>query len=43
MQPLTDAQIEKLASKAGVKRIAVENFLGTLYAPAGRGQPVESV
>jgi hypothetical protein len=36
MQPLIDEQIEKLASKAGVKRTAVENFLGTLYAPAGR-------
>jgi len=35
MKPLTDAQIEALAIRAGVKRIAVENFLGTLDAHAG--------
>ena len=27
---ITDTQIEKLASRKGVKKIAVENFLGTL-------------
>ena len=36
MQPLTNEQIEKLASKSGVKRVAVENFLGTLDERAGR-------
>ena len=36
MRQLTDAEIDKLANQNGVKKIAVENFLGTLYAPAGR-------
>jgi hypothetical protein len=35
MRELTAAEIERLASRAGVKRIAVENFLSTLYPPAG--------
>jgi len=29
MRELTTAEIEKLAGKTGVRRIAVENFLGT--------------
>jgi len=36
MKHLTAEQIEKLASRAGVKRRAVENFLGTLCADAGK-------
>jgi hypothetical protein len=36
MRNLTDAEIAKLASRAGVKKVAVENFLGSLYAPAGQ-------
>ena len=35
MKELTAAQIEKYASRKGVRRIAVENFLGTLDASAG--------
>lgn len=31
MRNLTASEIEKLASRKGVKRIAVENFLGTLF------------
>lgn len=30
LRVLTSAEIDKLASRAKVKRIAVENFLGTL-------------
>jgi hypothetical protein len=30
MRDLTDKEIEELASRRGVKRIAVENFLSTL-------------
>ena len=30
MKPLNATEIEKFASKTGVRRIAVENFLGTL-------------
>jgi hypothetical protein len=35
MRELTAAQIEKLASRAGVRRVAVENFLGTLDPASG--------
>ena len=35
---LTEAEIEKLASRGGVRRIAVVNFLGTL---SGRGREGE--
>ena len=31
MNPLTTDKIEKLASRKGVKKVAVENFLGTLW------------
>ena len=37
MRDLTDVEIEKFASRAGVKRIAVVNFLGTLDERAGAG------
>ncbi len=30
MRELTTSEIERLASKKGVRRIAVENFLGTM-------------
>lgn len=30
MRPLTAQEIDKLASRKGVRRIAVENFLGTM-------------
>jgi len=32
MRELTDSEIEKLASRKGVRRIAVENFLATVTA-----------
>lgn len=35
MKHLTNEEIEKLASKKGVKRIAVENFLSTLDLKIG--------
>jgi hypothetical protein len=35
MRALTSAEIEGLASRPGVKRIAVETFLLTLDLPAG--------
>lgn len=35
MRELTSAEIEKLASGKGVKRIAVENFLSTLDTSIG--------
>jgi hypothetical protein len=36
MRNLTAVEIAKLASQTDVKKIAVENFLGSLYAPAGK-------
>ncbi|MFA6016450.1 MAG: hypothetical protein WC742_15435 [Gallionellaceae bacterium] len=36
MRNLTAVEIAKLASQTDVKKIAVENFLSTLYAPAGK-------
>ena len=30
MRTLTESEIEKLASRKGVRRIAVKNFLGTM-------------
>lgn len=39
MRELTNAEIEKLAGRAGVRRSAVENFLGTLgHAGSKRGE-----
>ena len=35
MKYLTVSEIEKLASRSGVKRIAVENFLMTLHESSG--------
>ena len=35
MRELTAVEIEQLAGRPGVKRLAVENFLSTLYLPAG--------
>jgi hypothetical protein len=35
MRNLTDAEIEQLAARQGVRRIAVENFLGTLDTSVG--------
>ncbi len=34
---LTNEQIEKLASRQGARRIAVENFLGTIDSMDGLG------
>ena len=39
MRKLTDAEITKFASRAGVRKIAVENFLGSLgYAGSARDE-----
>ena len=35
MRQLTDAEVAKFATRKGAKRIAVENFLGTLDERAG--------
>ena len=37
MRELTSVEIDKLASKKGARRVAVENFLGTLDASIGYG------
>ena len=42
MRRLTEEEIECLASRPGVKRIAVENFHSTLYLPAGFRGNVEN-
>ncbi len=34
MRQLTNSEIDKFAARTGVKKIAVENFLDTLYEPA---------
>lgn len=36
MRNLTSVEIDKLASRANVKRVAVENFLGTLFDSTAR-------
>lgn len=36
-KPLTSEEIEKYASRKGVKKIAVENFLGTLGGAGSMG------
>ena len=44
-QELTNEQIEKLAAGKGVRRVAVENFLGTLSGDRGadlRNQGLDS-
>jgi len=35
MRSLTNEEIGKLAAPKAVRKIAVENFLGSLYEPAG--------
>lgn len=43
MRRLTTEEIEKFASRKGVRKIAVENFLGTLTANPNRYCAVQNV
>ena len=43
MKILTNEQIDKLASRKGVRKVAVENFLGTLYENCNRSEQMANM